>query len=148
VEVHPLEPGHAEGLLALLEVLGWGSDRDRAAARVARLVSHPDYHGWVAVDPTAIGFATGQLNWMVQVDEPVAELTGLAVLPEVAGTGVGTSLLAAFEAWAVAAGARRLKVTSGGHRPDAHRFYERRGYAQSGVRFHKLVDPDGPRPRT
>jgi hypothetical protein len=47
-----------------------GTDRDRAAERIARLLAHPDYHGWVALDPATVGFATGQLNWMVQVDAP------------------------------------------------------------------------------
>ena len=60
----------------------WGTDHDRAVERITRLLDHPDYQGWVAVDQTPIGFATGQLNWMLQVDAPVAELTGLAVLPE------------------------------------------------------------------
>jgi GNAT superfamily N-acetyltransferase len=144
VEVRPLMVRDAEGLLALLEVLGWGTDRDRAAERIARLLAHPDYHGWVALDPAPVGFATGQLNWMVQVDAPVAELTGLAVLPDVAGTGVGSRLLAEFETWAVDAGAWRLKVTSGDHRPDAHAFYERRGYAHSGIRLHKLIRDEPP----
>jgi GNAT superfamily N-acetyltransferase len=81
-------------------VLGWGTDRDRAAERIARLLDHPDYHGWLAVDPAPIGFATGQLNRMLQVDAPVAELTGPAVLPDVAGTRVGSQLLAEFETWA------------------------------------------------
>lgn len=139
VEVRPLASNDAEGLLPLLEVLGWGTDHDRAVERITRLLDHPDYHGWVAVDPTPIGFATGQLNWMLQVDAPVAELTGLAVLPEAAGMGVGSRLLTEFENWAVNAGAWRLKITSGSHRPDAHTFYERRGYAPSGIRLHKLI---------
>jgi N-acetylglutamate synthase-like GNAT family acetyltransferase len=74
----------------------------------------------------------------------VAELTGLAVLPDVAGTGVGARLLAEFETWAIDAGAWRLKVTSGDHRPDAHAFYERRGYAHSGIRLHKLIRDEPP----
>jgi GNAT superfamily N-acetyltransferase len=139
VEVRPLTPQDAEGLLPLLEMLGWGTDLARAAERIARLVDHPDYHGWVAVAPAPVGFATGQLNWMLQVDAPVAELTGLAVLPHAAGAGVGSRLLAEFEIWAIDAGAWRLRITSGDHRPNAHTFYQRRGYAPSGIRLHKLI---------
>lgn len=144
VEVRPLVTNDAPGLLPLLDVLGWGTDRDRATQRIARLLDHPDYDAWVALDRVPVGFATGQLNWMLQVDEPVAELTGLAVLPEAAGMGVGTRLLAEFETWAIDAGAWRLKITSGGHRPAAHRFYERRGYANSGVRLHKIIRDERP----
>ena len=52
-------------------------------------------------------------------------------------------MLADVETWAVDAGAWRLKVISGNHRPDAHTFYERRGYAPSGIRLHKAIrSPD------
>lgn len=138
MEIRGIEVEDAGDLLPLLDLLGWPTDHERASIRIRRLLEHPDHHAWVAVDGRLVGLATGQLNWMLQVDEPVAELTGLAVLPEAAGSGVGSRLLAAFEAWATAAGAKRLKVTSGDHRPDAHLFYERRGYARSGIRFHKV----------
>lgn len=142
MDVRPIEVTDAGALVPLLDVLGWGSPREQVEVRLQRIVDHPDYAGWVAVDDGRVaGFATGQLNWMVQVHEPVAELVGLAVLPEVEGTGVGTRLLAAFEAWGLGAGARRLKVTSGDHRPLAHAFYERRGYVRTGVRLHKTVEP-------
>jgi GNAT superfamily N-acetyltransferase len=135
-----MEVADAGGLVPLLDVLGWGSPQDEVEGRLQRIADHPDYTGWVAVEAgRVVGFATGQLNWMVQVHEPVAELVGLAVLPEGEGSGAGSRLLAAFEAWVVDAGAQRLKVTSGGHRPLAHGFYERRGYRRTGVRFHKTI---------
>lgn len=139
VEVRALQVDDAEGLLPLLELLGWGTDGESAKARIARLLEHPDYHGWVAIDGQPVGFATGQLNWMVQVGEPVAELTGLAVVPTASGSGVGTRLLTEFEVWATSAGAWRLKITSGNHRPEAHSFYARRGYEVSGIRLHKVM---------
>lgn len=139
VDVRPLVPADDKGLVPLLDVLGYGTERKRATQRIARLVDHPDQHGWVALDGVPIGFATGQLNWMIQFDEPVAELTALAVLPQAAGLGVGTRLLAEFETWAIGAGSRRLKIVSGGHRTEAHTFYERHGYTNSGNRFHKTV---------
>lgn len=126
------------GLLPLLDVVGWPADSTEAGERIRRLAGHPDYEAWVVEDHGALlGFATGQLNWMLQVSEPVAELTGLAVLEEAQGHGVGTSLLDAFEAWATDAGALRLKITSGSHRDEAHTFYQRRGYAVSGIRLHR-----------
>jgi hypothetical protein len=85
LKVRPLTSHDAERLLPLLTLLGWGTDRDRAAERIARRLAHPDHHGWVALDPTPLRFATGQHNWMLQVDAPVAELTGLAVLPDATG---------------------------------------------------------------
>ena len=141
MDIREIEVTDAAGLVPLLDVLGWGSPRDQVEVRLQRIADHPDYTGWVAVENgNIVGFATGQLNWMLQTHPPVAELVGLAVLPEAEGTGAGSRLLTAFEAWAVDAGAQRLKVTSGDHRPLAHGFYERRGYRRTGVRFHKILD--------
>lgn len=134
-----METADADRLLPLLDTLGWATTADRLASRVDKLLSHPDYQAWVAGGEGPIGLATGQLNWMLQVDEPVAELTSLAVLPEAAGKGVGSALIGAFESWAAASGAARLKLTSGDHRSEAHAFYERRGYQRSGLRFHRTL---------
>jgi hypothetical protein len=86
VEVRPLASDDAEGLLPLLEVLGW------APTTIAPSSGSPGCSpirtttdAWRSTRPrSGIGFATGQLNWMLQVDAPVAELT--------AGTGVGSRL--------------------------------------------------------
>jgi GNAT superfamily N-acetyltransferase len=138
VEVRPLMVRDAEGLLALFEVLGW------APTATAPPSGSP---GCSPIPTTTDGCARpghGRVpDRAAQLDgagrRAVAELTGLAVLPDVAGTGVGSRLLAEFETWAIDAGAWRLKITSGDHRPDAHAFYERRGYAHSGIRLHKLI---------
>jgi GNAT superfamily N-acetyltransferase len=101
---------------------------------------HADYALWGArAQRGLVGIAGGQLQWRLQVDEPVAELTILAVRPESAGEGVGSALLRMFELWASEQGAVWLKVTSGSHRRQAHDFYQRRGYELTGLRFHRLA---------
>ena len=51
--------------------------------------------------------------------------------------GVGRALVADAEAWARAAGAVRIEVTSNQRRLGAHAFYLALGYADSSKRFIK-----------
>ena len=53
--------------------------------------------------------------------------------------GIGRTLVTEAEAWAVARGANSMVVNSGQHRHEAHRFYERTGYAATGLRFVKRL---------
>jgi len=43
--------------------------------------------------------------------------------------------MAAAERWARGHGAAQLHLTTGLHRDDAHRFYERLGYERTGTRY-------------
>lgn len=71
MDTREMEVADAAGLLPLLDVVGWGSPQDEVEVRLQRIADHPDYTGWVAVDGgRVVGFATGQLNWMVQASRP------------------------------------------------------------------------------
>jgi GNAT superfamily N-acetyltransferase len=140
VHVRPVHLGQVAEIVDLLEILGYPSSVEQVRTRLERMDGHPFYALWGATTHRGlVGIAGGQIQWRLQVDEPVAELIILAVRPEVAGTGVGSALLEAFERWAVEKAAGRLKVTSGSHRQQAHDFYVRRGYEITGLRFHRLV---------
>jgi hypothetical protein len=47
--------------------------------------------------------------------------------------------VATAEAFAWAAGCKRIEVTSGDHRPEAHAFYRAIGYVEDERRFIKSV---------
>jgi len=51
------------------------------------------------------------------------------------GHGIGALLLAAAVDWCRERGATRIELTSGDARPDAHAFYEHRGWRREGARF-------------
>jgi GNAT superfamily N-acetyltransferase len=51
--------------------------------------------------------------------------------------GIGSALIAAAENWFKTVGCVKLEVTSGDHRPDAHRFYAKHGFLRDGQRFAK-----------
>ncbi len=60
-----------------------------------------------------------------------ATLESVHVLPEMRGTGIGAVMVERAVADARAAGAATLQLTSNKKRIDAHRFYERLGFAKS-----------------
>ena len=53
--------------------------------------------------------------------------------------GVGAALLKQAEELAREAGCNLLELDSAFHRADAHRFYEREGYAKTGFTFEKTL---------
>ena len=77
---------------------------------------------------------------MLHADAPVAYITVLVVAPAMQGRGAGRTLVAAAEAWARAAGCRRLTVTSAEHRADAHESYPRIGLPYTGRRYSRSLD--------
>lgn len=73
-----------------------------------------------------IVFAAGHLVQPIEEDDPAAQLIALVTAPQHQGTGVGQVLVEHFEAWVLAAGARRSLVSSGDHRVETRAYYLRR----------------------
>lgn len=130
-------------LLPLFDALSHPATIAQLEVRLARLLSDSTYKAWVAADQAGVlvGFAAGHLVLPVEDDTPAAQLIALVSAPTARGQGVGTTLCATFQRWAVQNGATRAILTSGAERADAHAFYERRGYAASGTRFSKTFEP-------
>ena len=61
--------------------------------------------------------------------DPFAEIRGFVVTESQRGTGVGTELVSAAEAWARERGCRKIRVRSNVVRAETRRFYENRGFA-------------------
>lgn len=66
-----------------------------------------------------------------------AQIEAVRVDASLRGQGAGAALMADVEARARAAGASLMQLTSNASRTDAHRFYERLGYAPSHIGFKK-----------
>jgi len=81
-----------------------------------------------------------------------AELESVHVREDVRGRGIGAALVAAAVERARALGCHRVQLTSNLARTDAHRFWERMGFARSHVGYKLPLTagaPTGPgRPRT
>ncbi|NHF73210.1 GNAT family N-acetyltransferase [Paracoccus xiamenensis] len=66
-----------------------------------------------------------------------AQVEAVRVDASLRGQGAGAALMADAEARARAQGATLMQLTSNASRSDAHRFYERLGYAPSHIGFKK-----------
>jgi len=71
------------------------------------------------------------------------EIVGLVVDEGVRGRGIGASLVARAEAWALEHGAKKAIVRSNVKRERAHKFYLDKGYAQKkqSMVFEKKLEP-------
>lgn len=70
-----------------------------------------------------------------------AQIEAVRVAAVERGRGLGRLMLADAEARARAAGCRILQLTANAARTDAHRFYERAGFAASHLGFKRDLDP-------
>ena len=130
----------AAALAALATELGYPADAEAMRRRMERLAAQPPHRMVVAErGGRVVAFAGMTVEWTPTSDDPVARLTALVVEEGERGRGTGAALVAHAEEWARGRGARSIRLTTAAHREDAHRFYERIGYAMTGLRYAKTL---------
>ncbi|MFN2637650.1 MAG: GNAT family N-acetyltransferase [Gemmatimonadaceae bacterium] len=141
LSIRPAADSDATAIGRLVGQLGYPGSPNQITPRLKDLLAHPPAIAVVAETPngTVVGVATAHIFFSLHKSEPIAWLTSLVVEDDARGTGVGSTLLAYAERWAVQNGANRLTLTSAHHRRQAHQFYERRGYEMNGVRLSKQL---------
>ena len=123
-----------------LSELGYGTSPELVSQKLALLASSEHDVVFVADNsfrPGLLGVVSAHVFPLFHAPGQITRVTSLAVRGEARGKGVGRNLMAAVETWSWAAGARRVEVTSGDHRPDAHAFYQAIGYSFDERRFIK-----------
>ena len=128
-----------EGIVACLRSLGYEPSAQLVADKLFMLAGSSADAVWVAVEPSAgvVGVVSLHILPLFHAPGNLARLTALAVLEGHRGKGVGRALVTAAEAFAWEHDSRRIEVTSGDQRPDAHLFYEHLGYRVDERRFLK-----------
>jgi GNAT superfamily N-acetyltransferase len=81
--------------------------------------------------PTSESAILGTISAAVSGNE--GHLRGMAVLPELRGTGVAGQLLSAIETWLREQGCKRVTLNTTLPLQAAMRFYEKNGYVRSGT---------------
>lgn len=131
----------AATIAQLLGQLGYPARAEEVDARLAALGRYPHAVVFVAEQQgNVVGLVTCHMFPSIHASAPVAWLTTLIVDRHYCGQGIGRQLCRVAETWAQARGAQRVSVSSGAHRADAHAFYGRIGYAQTGMRLTKVLD--------
>jgi GNAT superfamily N-acetyltransferase len=130
--LRPAAPGDVQALAGLATQLGYPNTPEQIASRLAALAATPGHAVLVVADPaggTVIGWIhVGSTRWLES--DPYAEIGGLVVDADWRGRGIGERLVRAGLAWAAAQRFREMRVRSNVVRADAHRFYERLGFAR------------------
>jgi GNAT superfamily N-acetyltransferase len=136
--VRRAEAGDATAIAVCLAALGYATPPALVAEKLSRL-GGPSDTVLVVEDPTTgiVGVVSVHLVPLFHAAGNLARLTALAVVPQHQRKGVGRALVAAAEAFAWEHDCRRVEVTSGDHREDAHRFYHALGYEMDERRFIK-----------
>ncbi len=131
----------AERVAALAGELGYPSTPAQVEARLCAIQGNiGTSQVFVAADPE--GRAWGWVHvfgHQLMESEGQAEVGGLVVDSRARGRGIGTSLMAAAEAWAREGGFKLLSLRSNVIRAEAHRFYQNLGYSivKSQYKFQK-----------
>jgi GNAT superfamily N-acetyltransferase len=126
---------------ALVRLLGHEVDAPAMRARLERLTPEAGHRTWLirGDDGRAVAVAGAQVTWAYASDEPTAQLLLLVVDPSARRLGTGSALIGTFETWAADQGARQLSAVSAAATDSAHRFYQKRGYHDAGVRYTKIA---------
>jgi GNAT superfamily N-acetyltransferase len=130
----------AADLARLVSQLGYPSTEQDMAERLEALAGKPEYVLFVAESSgRVVGLVGAFLGYALEFSGPWGRLMGLVVDEPFRGQGIGRRLMERIEAWLRDHGATRLTLTSGKQRTEAHRFYRRLGYEETGLRFVKRL---------
>jgi GNAT superfamily N-acetyltransferase len=130
----------AAAIAALSTQLGYPSEIGQAAERLHSLQEQRDIRALVAEqDGEVIGFVGLMVFPAFHRDGLHGYVTALVVDEKLRGSVAGRELMRAAEAWFAERGVKRVNLTTGQHREDAHEFYEKLGYTFTGKRFTKIL---------
>ena len=142
VVIRQMLPADAAAVAALTSQLGYPATEADIARRYDLIKDRPDARLLVAQSSTGgvVGWIHVQATYLLEAD-PRAEIWGLVVAESARRAGVGRTLVEAAEQWAAIRRFDVIALRSNTLRVDAHKFYERLGYAVVKVQsaFRKVL---------
>lgn len=123
--------------------LGYDSSDELVSTQLMKLVNNPSQYILVYEDlllKKVVGFVQAELYQAVYFEDGL-NILGLAVLPDNQGKGIGRELMTAIEHLAKEKQFQFIRLNSGVHRQEAHKFYEHIGYTSDKTqkRFMKII---------
>jgi len=130
--IRPMRPEDAAEVAVLAGELGYPATTEEVARRFAAFDGREDLVALVAEDTGGriLGWIQAHAELLLESD-PTPVIGGLVVREGARDRGVGKRLLETVESWAAARGYAGIRVRSNVVREQAHRFYERAGYART-----------------
>jgi ribosomal protein S18 acetylase RimI-like enzyme len=138
--IRDARPEDAQALATLVRQLGYPTSAKAVARRVARLQkSEADRLVVAELGGEVVGLASLHTSLSVEYDEPAAKLSAIVVDERHRRRGIGEALVAAMEAEARQRGCCLIFLTTAERRDEAHAFYRRVGFEETGRRFAKAL---------
>jgi ribosomal protein S18 acetylase RimI-like enzyme len=130
----------ARAVSRLLQQLGYPSSPEAVTRRVRLLrSSRADRIVVAELDREVVGLAVLHTSLSVEHDEPAAKVSAIVVDEQHRRRGIGEALISELEAEARRRGCCLIFLTTAGRRKDAHAFYRRIGFEETGKRFAKWL---------
>lgn len=141
MELREARIGDAAQIAALLEQLGYPAEEDAVRRRLERLERSEADATWVADDNgELVGLIGIHVSPALEYDGDAAKVSAIVVDEAHRGDGLGAQLMALAEGEARRRGCVLIFLTTAERRSDAHAFYRRLGYEETGRRFAKSLD--------
>jgi predicted N-acetyltransferase YhbS len=130
----------AHAIAALLAELGYPATEAEVGARLRGV--RESRTGCVLVaqaDGEVVGLVAAELVPYFPNGSTLCRITALVVAAEQRGRGIGERLVEGAAAFARERHCAGIEITSAEHRGEAHRFYQRLGFARTSLRFFRGV---------
>jgi len=143
IPVRPARLSDAEGIAYLTAQLGYEVEGPAVSDRLSRILLQPGQRFLVAEREDRLVGWVHAIVWEFVETGAFVVIGGLVVDRSLRKQGIGRTLLANAETWAVEQGCSVVRLWSSIARTEAHRFYEQLGYRnlKSQYSFVKSVGP-------
>jgi ribosomal protein S18 acetylase RimI-like enzyme len=140
VTLRPARGADSEPVASLLTELGYRSTAAGVEDRLRGSLNSETSCCLVAqADDEVIGLMSAELIPYFPTGSTICRVTSLVISSRHRSRGVGERLVEAAVAFAREHGCSGIEVTSAERRVDAHRFYQRLGFARTGLRFFQTL---------
>jgi ribosomal protein S18 acetylase RimI-like enzyme len=131
----------APELTALMCELGYETTSAEMESRLISMLKDPRYKTLVALNNDKTCGMVGTLSASSYLHNDLSgRIIALVVSRDLRQRGIGARLIAAAEKNFIQRGITRVTLTTRFEREEAHRFYEKVGYARTGFRFAKNLE--------
>lgn len=137
--ITPAISSDSVAIAELLAQLGYGIDPSEVRVKIAER-THLDMVFVAKLDGMVIACISLHALPLFHVKGNMGRVTSLVVNEAHRGKKIGGALMLEAARWFKENACVKIEVTSGSQRIDAHRFYEKHGYAEDGKRYSKRTN--------